>query len=238
MPRLYRGCQAAKGPNSGRANGRFAGCGQGGQRPRNGQRRFPGGPSRKRSSEASAILAANATCRSNGFTTWPTNEPLRKQPSRHTPPRDRRARFEPAPRQTRRSRSDRADGGCDKSTDNGGCRRRRYRCTRPFIEWEPDLAIPDFGIQGLSPSRRTYRTHQTPCKRIAEDVGGRRHRVSRQLTSRCHYAARRCHTPAWSLLPGIQKRQGVAAFLRQPLGRLGGVDGTRTRDPRRDRPVF
>jgi hypothetical protein len=34
------------------------------------------------------------------------------------------------------------------------------------------------------------------------------------------------------------KEKRVAAFLLQPVDIVGGVDGTRTRDPRRDRPVF
>ena len=34
------------------------------------------------------------------------------------------------------------------------------------------------------------------------------------------------------------KEKRVAAFLLQPVDFIGGVDGTRTRDPRRDRPVF
>jgi len=37
---------------------------------------------------------------------------------------------------------------------------------------------------------------------------------------------------------GVNKEKRVAAFLLQPVDFIGGVDGTRTRDPRRDRPVF
>jgi hypothetical protein len=35
----------------------------------------------------------------------------------------------------------------------------------------------------------------------------------------------------------LKKRKGPARKLASPFG-FGGVDGTRTRDPRRDRPVF
>jgi hypothetical protein len=38
------------------------------------------------------------------------------------------------------------------------------------------------------------------------------------------------------MLEAQEKR--VAAFLLQPVDFIGGVDGARTRDPRRDRPVF
>ena len=34
------------------------------------------------------------------------------------------------------------------------------------------------------------------------------------------------------------KEKRVAASLLQPVDFIGGVDGARTRDPRRDRPVF
>jgi hypothetical protein len=37
---------------------------------------------------------------------------------------------------------------------------------------------------------------------------------------------------------GANKEKRVAAKLLQPVDFIGGVDGTRTRDPRRDRPVF
>ena len=39
--------------------------------------------------------------------------------------------------------------------------------------------------------------------------------------------------PLW-----LCKENRVAASLLQPVDFIGGVDGTRTRDPRRDRPVF
>ncbi len=35
-----------------------------------------------------------------------------------------------------------------------------------------------------------------------------------------------------------RKEKRVATKLLQPVDFIGGVDGTRTRDPRRDRPVF
>ncbi len=37
---------------------------------------------------------------------------------------------------------------------------------------------------------------------------------------------------------GADKEKRAAAFMLQPVDFIGGVDGARTRDPRRDRPVF
>ena len=36
----------------------------------------------------------------------------------------------------------------------------------------------------------------------------------------------------------LEKTKGLADIYLLPLMNFGGVDGTRTRDPRRDRPVF
>ena len=45
----------------------------------------------------------------------------------------------------------------------------------------------------------------------------------------------KCKKAKAPLLAGLACQ---VAFLLQQLRLVGGVDGTRTRDPRRDRPVF
>ena len=101
------------------------------------------------------------------------------------------------------------------------------------------LALPF--LHRSSPALLPSRCRPKPNGRYAEDIGpaaaatyaialdGDRPQTSassRELVYLLVYPLRQ------------RKEKRAAALLLQPVDFIGGVDGARTRDPRRDRPVF